>query len=129
LLKVADLMHSGSDNPCLTLDASSVEIVENLSETKLGGVNIVDADGKLLGLVTDGDVRRAIRKGPEFFSLRAEQLMTANPTTISSQDSAEEAYRKMEYRSSQIMVLPVVDAEGRSVGLIRLHDVVGGGKE
>lgn len=129
LLTVADLMHSGDRNPVLPPTSSAFDVVDKLTATKLGGVNVVDGSGRLVGLITDGDVRRKLRVGPDFFNLTATDLMTPSPGTISPQASANEAYRQMEYRKSQISVLPVVDANGICVGLIRLHDVIGGGKE
>jgi arabinose-5-phosphate isomerase len=129
LLTVADLMHSGDRNPVLPPSASAFEVVDKLTATKLGGVNVVDGKGRLIGLITDGDVRRKLRIGPGFFDLSATDLMTPSPGTISPDASANEAYGQMEYRKSQISVLPVVDASGICVGLIRLHDVVGGGRE
>lgn len=129
LLRVADLMHTGSRNPMLSPSASAVEVVDLLSQTKLGAVNIVDNSGLLLGIITDGDVRSKLRLGASFFGLTANDMMTANPVKILPTALAEEAYRKMEFRDSQIMVLPVVAESGLCLGLIRLHDVVGGGRE
>ncbi len=128
-LRVSDLMHSGDRNPVTTPDAPALSVVEKLSDFRLGGLNVVDADGKLLGVITDGDVRRMLKLGARFFELNASAIMTANPITVSPESLADEAYKKMEYRSSQINVLPVVSDEGVCVGLIRLHDVVGGGKD
>ncbi len=129
LLSVRDLMHSGPRNPVLPPYASAADVIDKLSETRLGAVNVVDSDGRLLGIITDGDVRRKIRLGEKFFRLTAADMMTPDPVTVSPDASADEAYRKMEYRESQIAVLPVVDERGRAIGVVRLHDVVGGGKE
>ena len=129
LLSVADLMHRGDRNPRVSADTDSTTVVEVMTESKLGGVNVVDVEGKLLGIITDGDVRRHIRRGGEFFSLTAQDMMTKDPQTICEDATAEQAYRKMEFRDSQISVLPVLDSEGRCVGILRLHDVIGGGRE
>lgn len=129
LLSVADLMHRGERNPTVSPETDSTTVVEVMTETKLGGVNVVDGKGMLLGIITEGDVRRHIRRGEEFFSLRASDMMTKSPQTISEDATAEQAYRKMEFRESQINVLPVVDSSGVCVGLLRLHDVIGGGRD
>ena len=92
-------------------------------------MNIVEENGKLLGIVTDGDLRRTIeRTSPDnFSSLTAEDMMTRSPIAGSPEMLAFEALRIMEDRPSQISVLPVVDGDGLCVGLLRLHDVVRSG--
>ena len=84
-----------------------------------------DPDGVLLGIITDGDVRRTLqRHGPsDLTELRTEDVMTRDPIVVEPDLMAYEALRLMEDRPSQIAVLPVVE-DGRSVGLIRLHDLV-----
>jgi len=88
-------------------------------------VNIVDDEGHLRGIVTDGDVRRTLQrsKPSELDALRAEEVMTREPVTVGPDAMAYEALRLMEHRPSQIAVLPVVE-EGRCLGLVRLHDLV-----
>jgi arabinose-5-phosphate isomerase len=88
-------------------------------------VSIVTDDGVLLGIVTDGDLRRTLqRTSPdELGKLRADQVMTSEPVVISPDAMAYEALQLMENRPSQIAVLPVVE-QGRCVGLVRLHDLV-----
>lgn len=128
-LRVADLMHSGEDNPTLSPDASWLEVVSTVSQGGLGAVSIVDEGGKLLGIVTDGDLRRAMEKtSPLAFSdLTAVKIMTHNPIAIAPQILAYDALQIMENRSSQIAVLPVVDEENLCLGLVRLHDIVRSG--
>ncbi len=124
-LRVTDLMHSGIDNPTVSPASSWIEVVSVLSEKSLGAVNVVDSDGNLLGIITDGDVRRIVQrvKATELEHLTAEAMMTKNPITISAERLAIEALDVMENRPSQISVLPVVDGK-KSVGLIRIHDIV-----
>ncbi len=124
-LRVADLMHSGSDNPTVLPTASWIEVVSVLSEKSLGAVNVVDSEGNLLGIITDGDVRRIVQrvKPSDLEHLSAERMMTKNPITISAERLAVDALDMMENRPSQISVLPVVDGK-KSVGLIRIHDIV-----
>ncbi len=125
-LRVENLMH---ESPNVTADAGWLEVVNAISKYALGAVNVVDGDGKLIGIVTDGDLRRTIeRTDPsDFASLSASQMMTENPTTTSPAALAYDALQLMENRESQISVLPVVDNDGKCLGLLRLHDVVRSG--
>ena len=124
-MRVADLMQ---ENPAVAPDAGWMEVVKAISTFALGAVNVVDEGGKLLGIVTDGDLRRTIeRTAPDQLeSLTASSMMTADPIATSSETLAFEALHIMEDRASQISVLPVVDAE-KCVGLLRLHDIVRSG--
>ena len=130
-LRVADLMHSGSENPTITADASWMDIVSVISQFGLGAVNVVDAEGRLAGIVTDGDLRRSLQRvGPRdfaFANLTCDELMTRNPVVTNPETLAFDALQLMEDRPSQINVLPVVDESGICVGLIRLHDIVRSG--
>ena len=125
-LKVSDLMRKGDDNPTILPSASWFEVVSAITRGGLGAVNIVTDAGILAGIITDGDLRRALQKinPSEFGSLSAESLMTRNPITTTPDELAYAALQLMENRPSQISVLPVVDGDRRSVGLLRLHDLV-----
>jgi arabinose-5-phosphate isomerase len=128
---VADLMHSGAENPTITMEASWMDVVATISQYGLGAVNVIDGRGKLAGIITDGDLRRSIQRlGPRdlaFANLRCDDLMTKQPVVTTPETLAFEALRLMEDRASQINVLPVVDGGGVCVGLIRLHDIVRSG--
>lgn len=125
-MRVSDLMH---ESPDVTSGAGWIEVVKAISKYALGAVNVIDADGKLIGIVTDGDLRRTIeRTDPEgLSSLTAALMMTADPITVGRDMLAYDALQLMENRSSQISVLPVIDSDGRRVGLLRLHDIVRSG--
>jgi arabinose-5-phosphate isomerase len=125
-LTVESLMHAP---PKVAEDAGWLEVVKAISKYALGAVNVVDNAGKLVGIVTDGDLRRTIEKTDPsgFSSLNASSLMTADPITASPEMLAYDALQLMENRPSQISVLPVVDIGGKCVGLLRLHDVVRSG--
>lgn len=130
-LRVADLMHGGSQNPTIGMDASWMDIISTITQYGLGAVNVVDGEGRLAGIITDGDLRRSFQRlGPRdlaFANLRCDDLMTHNPIVTSPETLAFDALRLMEDRPSQINVLPVVDGDGKCVGLIRLHDIVRSG--
>jgi arabinose-5-phosphate isomerase len=125
-MKVSDLMH---ESPNVIPGANWLEVVKAISKSTLGAVNVVNGKGSLAGIVTDGDLRRTIeRTGADGLSnLTAEQMMTACPITAAPEMLAYDALQLMENRPSQISVLPVVDANGVCVGLIRLHDIVRSG--
>jgi len=129
-LKVFDLMHGGADNPLISPQASWIEVVTAISRGGLGAVSVVGGGERLVGIITDGDLRRAVQQvAPEKISgLRAEQIMTPEPVTVATGLLAYSALQLMENRPSQISVLPVVDdQDGRCVGLLRLHDIVRNG--
>lgn len=121
-LKVEDLMHSGSSVPTVPANASMDEVIIRSTEKTLGAVLVVDGK-RLEGIVTDGDIRRALQHRERFFTLRAEEIMTRDPVTASPEMMAQEALDLMENRPSQISVLPVVDSEKNWIGVIRLHDL------
>lgn len=125
-LKVSDLMHP---SPNVKAAAGWLDVVRSISSHALGAVNVVDDDLTLIGIVTDGDLRRTIEKTPPetFSSLSAENMMTRSPISASPEMLAFDALRLMEDRPSQISVLPVADENGVCVGLLRLHDVVRSG--
>jgi arabinose-5-phosphate isomerase len=128
-LTVADLMHSGSENPTITSDALWVDVVRGISAGGLGAVNVIDDDGRLAGIITDGDLRRAIERldYATLANLKCEEIMTRNPIVASPELLAYDALQLMENRPSQISVLPVVDGQRLCVGLVRLHDIVRSG--
>lgn len=127
-LRVQDLMHS-HNHPQLSPDAQWTDVVCALTQGGLGGVNIIDGDRRLLGIITDGDLRRWIGKShaDHIYSLTAQDMMTENPVVVNPQTLAYDALQLMEQRKSQISVLPVVDETHQSLGLIRLHDIVRSG--
>ena len=124
-LKVKNLIH---ESPNLAPDATWLEVVKSLSQHSLGAVNVTDNQNNLIGIITDGDLRRTIEKtSPEnLANLTAEQMMTKNPTIAAPEMLAYDALQLMENRPRQISVLPVVESE-KCVGLIRLHDIVRSG--
>jgi arabinose-5-phosphate isomerase len=130
-LRVADLMHSGPQNPTIPTDSSWMDIVSAITHFGLGAVNVIDNEGRLAGIITDGDLRRSLQRirlaELGFANITCDELMTRNPIVSNPEMLAFDALRLMEDRPSQINVLPVIDAERMCVGLIRLHDIVRSG--
>jgi len=124
-LKVSSLMH---ESPNISPTSNWLEVVKAISKYTLGAVNVVDEHEILIGIVTDGDLRRTIEKTAteNLSSLTAEQMMTRSPITATPEMLAFDALSLMENGSRQISVLPVVEGE-KCVGLLRLHDIVRSG--
>jgi len=128
-LRVADLMHTNGENPTIATGSSWVEVVRAISKGGLGAVCVVDPQGRLAGIITDGDLRRAIEhtNSDELAELTCDDFMTRQPAVAMQDLLAFDALRLMEDRPSQISVLPVVDEDQNCVGLIRVHDIVRSG--
>lgn len=128
-LRVGDLMHREGENPTIETGSSWVEVVRAISKGGLGAVCVVDGDGRLAGIITDGDLRRAIEQTSHesLAKLKSDDFMTRKPVVVTPELLAFDALRLMEDRPSQISVLPVVDGDERCVGLIRVHDIVRSG--
>ena len=128
LLKVEDIMHSGNEVPLAKENSIMKEVIFEITSKAMGAVNITDSDGKIIGIITDGDLRRAIEKyGCNIFEKNVKDVMTKNPLIIEKNKLAAEALHLMEDRPSQIAVLPVIDSERRVVGMIRVHDIIKAG--
>jgi len=127
LLKVEDFMHSGDENPRIKMGTLMREALVVMTSKAMGAVLIVDEKGILKGILTDGDLRRAIQKHGNLLDLPVDDLMTKNPIRVRADEKAIDALHLMEKRRSQISVLPVVDKQRRAVGILRLHDLVLGG--
>ena len=125
LMKVANVMHGEEENPTVTVEQSVKEALFVITDKGLGATSVVDAEGKLVGLITDGDIRRGLEKGLDFLTHNVGELMTKQPQTITAEKLAAEALRMMEqHRPKPITVLPVVDKDGRSVGLVHVTDLL-----
>lgn len=127
LLKVADLLDTPDILPVCGEEASMTELLEAVTRPNQGGAMIVNSDNEVVGLVTDGDLRRAILKYGNVLERNLKEIMTANPITITRDTLALDALRIMEDRPSQISVLPVIDENNHPVGLLRIHDLVRAG--
>jgi arabinose-5-phosphate isomerase len=122
-IKVKDLMHAGDSLPVVAPDASMMIAVIEISSKRLGITIVSDADGTILGVITDGDVRRGIEKwGKTFFDMKAEEVMSRNPKTISQEELAVKALSVMEKHSITSLIAP--DEKGRAAGIIHLHDIL-----
>ena len=122
LKSVGDLMHRGDDVPITPHTAALAEAIHEISAKHFGATAIVGTDGQLVGIITDGDLRRALAAGLKEPTLA--QVMTVSPVTIAPGDLAEKALALMNQRS--ITSLFILDA-GRPVGILHLHDLLRAG--
>ena len=123
LLHIRDVMHAGDDVPKVAADASVSEALVEMSRKRLGMTAVVDADGALLGLFTDGDLRRTLDDAAlDLRGTRIEQVMTRAPRTIQPDALAVEAAQLME--AHKIGGLLVVDASNHVVGALNIHDLL-----
>lgn len=124
ILKVDDLMASGTKNAKVHESVTLKDAIVELSKKGLGVVSIVDDDDKLLGVITDGDLRRQLEKGADIYSMNVEDVMTKTPTTISVGKLAIDALNMLKKKN--ISCVPVLD-DDKVVGTIRLQDIIGVG--
>ncbi|MGB9710066.1 MAG: KpsF/GutQ family sugar-phosphate isomerase [Thermodesulfovibrio sp.] len=123
LTKVKDLMHMGEELPVAHPDTVMLDAVLEISSKRLGVVVIVDEKMKILGIITDGDVRRGVQKyGKELFELKVSEIMTRNPKTINEEELAAVALSTMQKYSITSLVVPASD--GTLKGLIHIHDIL-----
>ncbi|MGE5481127.1 MAG: KpsF/GutQ family sugar-phosphate isomerase [Chloroflexota bacterium] len=128
-VQVKDAMHSGERTPRVAPDASLRDAIIEISMKGLGCAAITDETGALIGLITDGDLRRALEKHEDIRGLSAKDIMTYNPITIRDTAMLGEALQLMEQRERQINVLPVINSKGIAVGVIRVHDILRSGQQ
>jgi arabinose-5-phosphate isomerase len=122
LRRVGQLMHAGEDVPQVSITARIPDVIYEMSKKGLGMTTVVDAAGRLAGILTDGDLRRMMqRRKEETFHLTAGECMTANPITIGPDELAGTALNLMEQR--KITSVVVVDAEKKVQGVVHLHDL------
>jgi arabinose-5-phosphate isomerase len=122
-IKVKDLMHKGDEIPKVLLETPISETMMEMSSKRLGHTIVLDNEGRIAGVVTDGDLRRGLEKWDKrLFELTAREVMTKNPKTISEEELAAKALSIME--SYSITALVVHDDEGRPIGIIHLHDIL-----
>ena len=122
-LRVQEAMHACHEVAIVHPEASLKEVILAMTDRPWGGACVVAPDGTLAGLITDGDLRRALTAHDDIRSLRAGDVMTHSPVSIGPEATLAEALDAMESRPSQISVLPVVGETGRALGLLRLHDI------
>lgn len=125
LVRVKDLMHGGAEMPTVSEAVPATVAILEITAKKLGMTTVADANGRLAGIITDGDLRRFIQQGGDFANVTAGELASRNPKTIAPDDLAAKAVERMERFS--ITTLVVTEGEQRILGVIHLHDLLKNG--
>lgn len=126
LIQVDDLMHIGSNIPIINKDAPLKDVIMEISSKKLGMAIVVNQDDKVLGIITDGDLRRLMeKKEKDIFKTTAEEMMSTNPKTIEKNALAARALQIMEKHS--ITSLIITNGSKGPTGIIHLHDILKAG--
>lgn len=123
LLAIEDLAHGGEEMPIVALGTPMSEAILTMSAKGFGVVGIVDAAGRMVGIITDGDLRRHM--APDLLTRPVEAVMTANPRVVEKTRLAASVLRFLE--TSVITVVFVVDADGRPTGIVHIHDLLRAG--
>ena len=121
-LRISEIMYKGDDLPIVNLNASIKDTILEMTEKRLGATCIIDDNNNLVGIVTDGDLRRQLEKSLDLNNLNASDIMVRTPKTINADFLASFALQKME--NFNITVLIAVNTKNEPVGLIHLHDLV-----
>ncbi|MDH7516439.1 MAG: KpsF/GutQ family sugar-phosphate isomerase [Bacteroidota bacterium] len=122
LLQVNRIMSTGQNVPVVNRKVALTEAIIEMTSKRLGATCVVDDDGTLLGIITDGDLRRLLERQPDISSLLAADAMTANPKTIYPNALASQALELME--QFKITQLIIIDGHRKPVGIVHLHDLI-----
>ena len=125
LLRIGDVMHTGADVPRVGADQSVSGALVEMTRARLGMTAVVDGNDRVLGVFTDGDLRRTLEGGIDMNRVRIEEVMTRDCATVSPELLAAEAVNLMQRRA--ISALPVVDGAMRLVGALNVHDLLRAG--
>ncbi len=123
LLKVGDVMHKAAECATASVSDSIRKVVIEMTRKPLGAACVVDSSNKMVGLVTDGDLRRMLQTLVDLDAAKCSEIMTKSPVSVGADASLGRAVELMENRKSKISVLPVVGGDGTFLGLLRLHDI------
>jgi len=122
LFRVSSLMHTEAAVPIVPEDAAMKDVVIEMTAKRLGMTTVVDAAGRLTGVVTDGDVRRLYLRDGSLLGLRARDCMTTMPKVVGADELAATALGMME--AFAITSLIIVDGEQRPLGVVHMHDIL-----
>ncbi len=127
ILTVGDLMRQGPENPVVTVQDDLRKVLYVMTDTRAGAVSVIDGEQRLLGLITDFDVRRVLESGKDFFALSVLEVMNPKPSWVYEDDKAFDALELMERREKPISLLPVLNRSDRVVGMLHVHDLIARG--
>ncbi len=125
LLTVGDIMRKGPENPIVRENMNVKKVLLAITRARAGSASVIGSNGRLSGIFTDGDLRRHLERDPGLIDRKVKDVMTKNPTTITKDKLAAEAFDIL--RSRKIDELPVVDERKRPIGLIDVQDLLKAG--
>ena len=125
LLKVHDIMRKGKFNPIVKESALVKEVLIKITTAHAGAASVIDADGRLVGIFTDGDLRRNLERYPHILKKKIKDAMTKNPVVVRDDDLASQALKILETR--KIDEVPVVNADYKPVGMLDVQDLIAAG--
>ncbi len=121
LLRVTDVMHSGDEVPRVRAETPMRDVIYEMSRKGLGITSVVDGEGQLIGVISDGDLRRQLEKDDRLVDKRASQCMTGSPVTVDPREAATAALALMEQKKITVILVP--DENGKLIGALHLHDL------
>jgi len=125
ILRVADVMHTGDEVPVVKEDDLMKDVILEMTSKRFGATAVVNCQGQLSGIFTDGDLRRLVEKTSDIFALKAKDVSQNNPKIISKEALAARALNLMEFFN--ITCLLVIDKDRKPVGIVHLHDLLKAG--
>src|SRR5262249_41000671 len=126
--RVDELMHRGDEVPRVAEETALRDVVLEIMNKRLGITTVVGPDGRLRGVITDGDFKRILLKHKDPWALTARDVMSSHPSTIDADALVASAVRRMEeHAGGAITALVVTDAQARPIGLLHLHDCLRSG--
>jgi len=127
LLTVEDVMRTKGEKPAIHINASVKEMLVAITAFHVGAICVTDDKHRLLGLVTDYDVRKLLEAGHDIFALKISDIMNASPEVAYSTDRASDALDRMRSRNKPTAVLPVLTPDKQVLGIVHLHDLIAAG--
>jgi len=125
LLKVSDIMHIGDSIPVVSEQANMKETILEMTSKRFGATTVVNNKNELVGIFTDGDLRRLVERTDDIFKLKAKEVMTISPKTIDGEELAAKALNVMEYYNITCLIIP--DPQKKPQGIVHLHDLLKAG--
>jgi len=127
LLQVSDVMRTEARNPAITVDDSIKNMLIQITAGQAGAISVVDKDRRLIGIVTDYDIRKALERDQNILQMTVPSLMNPRPISVYSDEMAIDALRLMQNGPKKTSVLPVTDRDRKLVGILHLSDLVSAG--
>lgn len=124
ITRVSDVMHIGDEIPCVTIEAKGIDVINEISIKKMGSTLVIDKENKLIGLVTSGDLRRALEKKEDIYDISVSKIMNSSPNIIYEDRLAMDVLILLQEKGINMSVVPVIDYDNRVKGIINVSDIM-----